>query len=63
MAKLIALTNRIRGDQQQTILVNVDQIRFLQPSSVGGGTLVVFDDQQSVVVAEPPDRIVTLADQ
>jgi hypothetical protein len=63
MAKLIALTNRIRGDQQQTILVNVDQIRFLQPASVGGGTLVVFDDQQSVVVTEAPDRIATLADQ
>jgi hypothetical protein len=63
MAKFVALTNRIRRNEQQTILVNVDQIRFLQPASVGGGTLVVFDDQQNVDVAETPDSIVTLADQ
>jgi hypothetical protein len=63
MAKFVALTNRIRRNEQQTILVNVDQIRFLQPASVAGGTLVVFDDQQNVDVAETPDSIVTLADQ
>lgn len=63
MAKFVALTNRIRRNEQQTILVNVDQIRFLQPASVGGGTLVVFDDQQNVDVAETPDSIAALVDQ
>jgi hypothetical protein len=63
MANFIALTQIISRDQKQTINVNLDQVRFFQPASVGGGTILIFDDEQNVVVEEAPDRIATLADE
>jgi hypothetical protein len=62
MANFIALTQIISSDQKQTIHINLDHVRFLQPASVGGGTILIFDDEQNVVAEETPDRIVMLAD-
>ena len=63
MANFIALTQIISSGREQTVNVNLDQVRFFQPASVGRGTILIFDDEQSVLVEETPDRIATLADE
>jgi hypothetical protein len=41
--------------------VNMDQVRFLRPVPSGGGTTIVFDHDESLIVEDHADYILTLA--
>jgi urease accessory protein UreE len=57
MARFLTLTmtDTLRR-RQRTVHVNLDQIRIVLPDA--SGTIVMFDQDHSIVVEDAPDRIV-----